>query len=144
MQNIEQYLREKASRSNPENIFHEHALRRALLNSDFFHPNIIVRWKKRLGFEGGISLQLISLSLLAGIFLAFVVQFVALGVQGYILNNPQTPEQLLQRWYESGKLQYAGKKEDGSRVYRVHMEGNTILEIYDRNPISLEFVNAGK
>ncbi len=131
-------------------IAHEQKLRRSLLNSRFYSHSFMERSLMQLGLNGAPTFHLVSVSLLSGIFLAFIFHFAVLGVSNFsTLDNskiPQLyehPQEVLQELYKNGKIRYSRVENDGTRVYVVAMEDNSLVEIHDKSPYTILLTQSG-
>lgn len=140
----------EAKRNVPEPDYqHEQILRRALLNSDFYHENILVRWQKRLGFEI-VTFRFISYSLLSGVILSFVFQFsiVKLTLSDYTDTSGSVeisripPKVALEDLYKRGRIEYSGENDNGARVYLLKADDKSIITLYDRSPYLMNVAHA--
>ena len=123
---------------------HEQKLRRSLLNSRFYSHSFMERSLVRLGLNGALTFHLVSVSLLSGVFLAFIFHFAVLGVSNffapYTSEIPQFyehPQEVLQELYKNGKIRYSRVENDGTRVYVVTMDDHSLVEIHDKSPYAI-------
>ncbi len=131
-------------------VTHEQKLRRALLNSSFFSFSGADLWLKRLGLGGILTFHVISVSLLSGVFLAFIFHFAVLGVSNFftpdiskISRLYEHPQEILQELYKNGKIRYSRVENDGTRVYLVTMDDNSLVEIHDKSPYTILLTQSG-
>jgi len=144
MEDLEKLLRNHGRENCPKRIKHEHALRRAMLKSDFFHPNALVRTMKRLDLRGGFSLEVVAISLFSGFFLAVFVGFSVSGISVLAVSEGHGEErEIFQEMYMRGDLEYSGQDNDGSRVYVLRNAKNgDEIEIRDKSAYTIEMVSA--
>lgn len=123
---------------------HEQKLRRSLLDSRFFSNSFMERSLVRLGLSGAVTFHLVSVSLLTGIFLAFIFHFAVLGVSNFsapdiskIPRPYEHPQEVLQELYKNGKIRYSRVENDGTRVYVVTMDDHSLVEIHDKSPYAI-------
>ena len=125
-------------------VAHEQKLRRALLHSHFYSRSFTERSLNRLGLSGAVTFHLVSISLLSGIFLAFIFHFAVLGVSNFSTSNIlepspsyEHPQVVLQELYKNGKIRYSRVEDDGTRIYIVTMDDSSLVEIHDKSPYSI-------
>lgn len=149
MEDTREFLKE-AKRNVPDLDYqHEQELRRALLNSDFYHENILVRWQKRFGVEI-VTFRFISYSLLSGVILSFVFQFsiVKLTLSDYTNTSSSVeisripPKAALEDLYKRGRIEYSGETRLGARVYLLKADDKSIVTLYDRSPYLINVAHA--
>lgn len=134
-----------------ENQSHEQALRRALLNSDFFHENLLIRWSKRIGFGEKSFLPVAYGSFVSGILLAILFQATFV-LQPEPAKNSAAPvvspraEQarfVLQDLYQKGQIKLLGEDADGTRIYSLAVNDSTV-KIYDKSPYVIDLASTHK
>lgn len=123
---------------------HEQKLRRSLLNSRFYSHSFVERSLVRLGLRSAVTFHLVSVSLLSGVFLAFIFHFAVLGVSNFSTQNIskisrlyEHPQEVLQELYKNGKIHYSRMENDGTRVYVVTMDDDSLVEIHDKSPYAI-------
>lgn len=149
-------IEEKLETARPpdmENPEHEKALRRALLNSDFFHESAWVRWEKRLGMREKLFFPIAYASFISGILLAILIQITFFSTtfstpefsEGASSNNittkAATAEYVFQDLYKNGQLRLIGENADGTRIYSLTVHNSTV-QIYDKSPYTIDLVAA--
>lgn len=141
MKDTREFLKEAGKNVPDFDYQHEQRLRRALLNSYFYHENVLVRWQKRLGLEI-VTFRFISYSLLSGVILSFVFQFSIMELT--LLNYTDTsasveisripPKAALEDLYKRGRIEYSGETRLGARIYLLKADDKSIITLYDRSP----------
>lgn len=148
----------KAKPDEINNLDFEYALRRALLNSDYFADSFFVRWQKRLGLNFKTVLwpaTSITILIVGVIFLntqpltqeSLNSQMSLLETTNTLLAGQNTspliePREIFNNWYESGLIQYKGQEENGSRIYTVKIDEKTEVELMDPNPVIISLTSA--
>ena len=131
-----------------ENFSHEQKLRRALLNSDYFHENFIIRFQKKMKHNGKFLFSIVASSFASGMVLAVVFQVFSSGItlKTEILSSVNIPNQrneaqvVLQDLYKKGRLQFTEQKNDGTRVYRLSTKSSEV-QVYDNSPYIINLVS---
>lgn len=132
-----------------ENCVHEQALRRALLQSDFFHENFLIRWSKRLGAGEKSVFSVAYVSFVSGILLAIIFQTTLFAPGATSNNSPVNAvmtqsaqaQFVLQDLYKNGQLRLVGEDANGTRIYSLKMNDSTV-KIYDKSPYTIDLVAA--
>ena len=131
-----------------ENFSHEQKLRRALLNSDYFHENFIIRFQKKMKHNRKFLFSIVASSFASGMVLAVVFQVFSSGItlKTEILSSVNIPNQrneaqvVLQDLYKKGRLQFTEQKNDGTRVYRLSTKSSEV-QVYDNSPYIINLVS---
>lgn len=131
---------------------HENELRRALLNSDFFHSSIFIQWKKRLNIDESITAQLVFVSLFSGIFFAFFlhISFTPFDQTSLHIANTDISKiftssgTMLQDLHDEGKIRFSKQEKDGTRVYLLKTNRDSVITVQDVVPYQIVFTNASR
>lgn len=60
------------------------------------------------------------------------------------VESTPTLAQTLQTWHEHGQLRYARQEPSGARIYVVHLEDGSQLELRDPTPFAISVASSGR
>lgn len=139
----------------PADETHRYALRRALLQSSYFPDSHLVAWRRRLLDPWRRPARWVatfsSMGAGAAIATALVATpsrqpaSVAAPVTAPVAaESTPTLAQTLQDWHDHGQLRYARQEPGGARVYVVHLENGSTLELRDPTPFAISVASSGR